>query len=115
MAVVSGASIIAVTATVGTFKGASDIGGYTSLLIPLSAICFLGAAVYSLISLFRASSRLVRFSWGTVPAREEAERSLTSSYSWPRRITYFLFSFGLIFLVFYVYSGEVLSRILRMI
>jgi Ca2+/H+ antiporter len=63
--------------------------------VSASAGSFLLAALVSVLCLFWASAALADFSWGTVPAREEAKRVLTSSFMLPRALTYLLFAAGL--------------------
>jgi len=111
MAVVSGASLIAVTAMVKAFgRGAADA------LIFTSAALFLGSAVVSLLFLYWASWNLVRFCWGPVSAEDVRKRSWiilpmpnpTSLFSWPRTISYGLFGAGLIALV--AYLGQAIAH-----
>jgi Ca2+/H+ antiporter len=91
MTVISGASIVGVTA----LRQALAPDPACAWCVSASAGTFLLAALVSLVCLFWASSALVDFSWGTVPAREEAKRALTSSFMLPRVLTYLLFAAGL--------------------
>lgn len=91
MTVISGASIVGVTA----LREALDPDPSCAWCVSASAGSFLLAALVSLLCLFWASAALVDFSWGTVPAREEAKRVLTSSFMLPRALTYLLFAAGL--------------------
>jgi hypothetical protein len=94
MTVISGASIVGVTA----LREAVATDPNCVWCVSASAGSFLLAALVSVLCLFWASAALADFSWGTVPAREEAKRVLTSSFMLPRAITYLLFAAGLVLL-----------------
>ena len=102
MATVSGAALVAVAALTNTLQ-LESITGLLSLLI--AGVSFLSCAIAALINLLWASQRLVRFSWGDVPAREEAGERLTSSFTQNRGVTYMLFGIGLSALLTAVIAG----------
>jgi hypothetical protein len=96
MITVSGAALLATTALIAALRPPDpQIGSLFTATLIFTAINFLVSALVALISLFAASARLTEFSWGEVPAREEADKRLTSDFVLPRFFTYFSFGMGL--------------------
>jgi hypothetical protein len=95
MATASGAGLVAVVAVIQLFA----VGRSYEILYVISALFFVFSAIMSLGFLFAASSRLVMFSWGDVPPKDEASEHLTTSFLRARSTVYFLFGGGLSVLV----------------
>jgi hypothetical protein len=109
MATTSGAALVAVAALSGVLRPppgtSSPNTGMVLFALYVAGALFLSAAFGALLSLTTATDHLVKFSWGNVPTREEADEDLTSDFRLRRVFAYFVFGFGLIALLFALVVG----------